>query len=571
MVKILFIAILFCNRVLTEEALLQTQSSNCKYWSHYNPETNTCDCGSGIFGVVSCETAEGANTDVNVSVFYGYCMTLSTGKNEAIVGACPYHYLNCLSHCDYVAVLKNLSTDFCGVLKRTGQLCGQCLDGYSPPVYSYYPQCVRCTNGTNNWPRYLTISLLPPTILFLATITFRFRATAPSLNGYILFSQVFSASPTTRYLGESILKNHYEKMPTGYVLDALIALHGIWNLDFFRLFYTPFCLQPNANTLQVLSLDYVIAVYPLLLIILTYTLVRLHYNNYRLVVWLWRPFIGCFARCRRQWDIQNSLIDAFATFFLLSYVKFFSVSFDLLTPTILWDSKAGVAGAALYYDGSKEYFGMHHLPYALLAISVLMIFTFFPILLLCLYPCRCFQRLLNKGHCNTQALHHFMDSFQGCFKDGTNGTKDCRYFTAMYLITRTAIHLAFIVTNNTFSTFFQTVLLLAMILLLICFQPYKKQLHTNTDAVFLVLLCIIVNSAWEVHGKTYRDFSSKVDRLYVILLPLPVMYLLYLILNYLLRRSANLRAMWMDRLRKCCSKKNTASDPDVTSPLLKVC
>ena len=158
---------------------------------------------------------------------------------------------------------------------------------------------------------------------------------------------------------------------------VILLLFGIWNLDFFRLIYTPFCLHPNATTLQVLSLDYIIAVYPLVLIILTYILVRLHYNNCRLVVWMWKPLIICFARCRRQWDIQNSLVDAFATFLLLSYVKFLSVSFDILTPASVWDVHGNQQHWVLYYDGSVEYLGREHIPYVLLAVSVLMIFTIF--------------------------------------------------------------------------------------------------------------------------------------------------------------------------------------------------
>ena len=29
-----------------------------------------------------------------------------------------------------------------------------------------------------------------------------------------------------------------------------------------------------------------------------------------------------------------------------------------------------------------------------------------------------------------------MDAFQGHYKNGTNGTRDCRYLTAMYLLVR---------------------------------------------------------------------------------------------------------------------------------------
>ena len=129
-----------------------------------------------------------------------------------------------------------------------------------------------------------------------------------------------------------------------------------------------------------------------------------------------------FARCRRQWDIQNSLLDAFETFFLLSYVKFLSVSFDILMPTFSWDMKSTMQSPVVYYDGTLEYFGLEHLPYALLAFAVLIVFTFCPILLLCVYPCHWFHRCLNTYHLSSPALHTFMDTFQGSYKDGTNGS-----------------------------------------------------------------------------------------------------------------------------------------------------
>ena len=85
--------------------------------------------------------------------------------------------------------------------------------------------------------------------------------------------------------------------------------------------YTPFCLHPHTNTLLVLALDYIIAVYPLLLIALSYLLVLLYDRNVRFIVCLWKPFVPLFIRFRRQWNIKSSLVDAFATFLLLSYVK----------------------------------------------------------------------------------------------------------------------------------------------------------------------------------------------------------------------------------------------------------
>ena len=470
-------------------------------------------------------------------MFYGYCITLNKKNTKAVVGACPFNQRhNSSEPKDYKPLPSNLSdvdNAVCGFTFRTGQLCGQCVDGYSPPVYSYYPQCVNCTAGTNNWPKYLAVSLLPTTVFFLGVLTLRLRATSPQMNGYILMCQILTSPLLLRYIMKfnKYKWHHNINIP----IDLCISFLRMWNLDFLRLLYTPFCLHSNASTLQVLSLDYIIAAYPLALIILTYTLVRLHYHNCTLVVWLWRPFISCFARCRRQWDIQNSLVDAFATFLLLSYVKFLSVSFDLLVPTIIWDSEFKMREIALYYDGTVEYLGRTHLPYAVLAISVLLVFILLPILLLCLYPCRCFQRFLNRLKLKNQALHTFMDTFQGCFKDGTNGTRDCRYFASLYLITRVATHLRFMLTDVLKNTSILVVLLLTVVMLLCLFHPYKKCSYNRMDILFLLVIVITLASAWEL--KQYKsDFTLIFDRVSFIVLVIPVAYPPCLVLKYSLKK-----------------------------------
>jgi len=54
-----------------------------------------------------------------------------------------------------------------------------------------------------------------------------------------------------------------------------------------------------------------------------------------------------------------------------------------------------------------------------------------------MFPSKCFQKLCRcHSTYGFQALRTFTDAFQGCFKNGTNGTKDCRYFAAVYLMTR---------------------------------------------------------------------------------------------------------------------------------------
>ena len=119
------------------------------------------------------------------------------------------------------------------------------------------------------------------------------------------------------------------------------------------------------------TLDYLVAVYPLLLLVCVYGLVRAHDRGCRLVVRKWRPFLWCSARIRQQWNARHSKIDAFATFILLSYLKFISTSGDLIIPTKLYNIHGSQIGHFMYYDATVEFMGPQHMPYAILALAVL--------------------------------------------------------------------------------------------------------------------------------------------------------------------------------------------------------
>ena len=123
----------------------------------------------------------------------------------------------------------------------------------------------------------------------------------------------------------------------------------------------------------------------------------------------------------RNFDIQTSLIDSFATLFLLSSIKFQSVSSDILLPTRLYDINGSPNSKTyLYLAGNVEYFGSTHLPFAIIALVVLSMCVILPTLLLFLYPCRCCQQLLNRLHSNFHVLRVSMDIFLG--KDGTDNS-----------------------------------------------------------------------------------------------------------------------------------------------------
>ncbi len=65
-----------------------------------------------------------------------------------------------------------------------------------------------------------------------------------------------------------------------YLILFGVTIVGIWNLDFFRYLYPPFCISPHYSTLSVISFEYIIAFYPLVLVFLTYISIELYDKDY---------------------------------------------------------------------------------------------------------------------------------------------------------------------------------------------------------------------------------------------------------------------------------------------------
>ena len=258
----------------------------CPPWQYRNDTTRMCLCDKeGIPGVVACN-----NYPYSLMLHECYYMTY---KQQLQVGSCMFT-CHRAAHGFFLNITVNSSAfineAICGAHERQGQMCGSCMDGYAPPVYSYSLSCVNCT--TSNWAKYTAVSLLPVTGFFIFVVTFRLSATSPKLHGLILFSQIVSCPSNMRslYIVLPIKLTLFQQ----HIAQGLSSFFGIWNLDFLRLVYTPFCLHPHTNTLQVLALDYIIAIYPLLLIALSYLLVLLYDRNVSLVVCLWKPFVPLF-------------------------------------------------------------------------------------------------------------------------------------------------------------------------------------------------------------------------------------------------------------------------------------
>ena len=436
-----------------------------------------------------------------------HCITFDKSDNSTEIGDCIY-ISNKILHGKELKNVSKLAGSICGTtFKRTGTLCGKCQDGYSPLAYSYDMKCVKCPHGASNWWKYLLAAFLPLTVFYFIIILLKINITSSYLHGFVLYAQIISAPGVTQEL--LIATSEYNVSYAKW----MGSLYQIWNLDFFRLVIPGNCL--GTDTLLTLALDYTIGIYPLSLLVLSYVLIHLYDIHFKPLVWIWKPFRAVFSLFNSKWEIKTSLIDAFSTLLLLAYVKILNTSFDLLTPVNVYQlSSSGQLTRSwrLFFDATLVYFGPHHLPYAILAIVMLMVFVILPILLLFLYPFHWFHKFLNLFPFRWYVLHTFVDSFQGCYKDGTEpGTRDCRWFASLFLATRFALLLIGAYTKNVLFYPLSTITLVFLCILLISIQPFKEPLrhHSYINAMFLLLLAVWNNAITpEVTAEQYNRYTK---------------------------------------------------------------
>ena len=483
-----------------------SQVDQCPSWTRPVNTTDgniSCECGDDIGGIISCD-----NKTKQVFVSVCYCVTYTRQHDQVAVGACPYScfYTTTISGIKNRGVYllprnkSDLSDELCGQWNREGQMCGRCKKGFAPPVLAYELVCMECnvTESVSGALKFVAAGLLPPTILFFLVITLRLNINSPKLIGFIFLAQLVASAPIIYHAKNTVnsFTNNSESNSMKTMLDIVWAFYGLFSLDFFYTILPPFCIG-GVTTIGKLTLQLFIAVYPLLLTIFTYTLIELHARDVKIVVYLWKPFHKCFVHFRREGNIQTTIVDAFATIFQLSYVKILIAGTDVIAFTNLHNVSGDFVCSAYPYLSASECFYQKNswsLTGTILTLFAILNLMVLPVFLMLLYPMRCFRKCLGKLCCCRGRKHlmlqTFMECFHGYYKDGTNGTRDCRYVAGLYFLIRMLLCFLYI-----FATQLLTIVPLASGIVVIgalfiaVLQPYKKQYKMNniTDPLFLFL------------------------------------------------------------------------------------
>lgn len=466
---------------------------SCPPW--FLPGINdSCKCSSAIGRQIICSVRMR-----KIYVMMGYCMTWHSSGNMPILARCPFHYPNNYGIIDGYLPLspeiqgENLTNNMCGHFHRTGELCNSCREGYGPAPFSNGMPCAQCQGSGYKWLYYLIFQLLLLTALFVVCALLMIQLTKSPFNVLVFYWQIF------------VVALNFDSMLYGYLtyyikagfVQVMISFYAIWNMEFFRYSIPPLCVTSSMSNANAILFDYIIALYPIVLTLVAYVCIELYDRNTRLVVYMWRPFLHCFTRCKKKWNPKASIVKTFATFLILAYTKLLFTSANLLygTPVYDHDGKPVPPSYVLYYDSKITFFSKEHAPYVMVAVVILTL-TLLPLLLLLLYPTKLFKKTLEKcGFRQWHLLNNFMDTFQGWYKDGTEGTRDYRWVSSLYFILRIGFVgqcLATTMSKNPNQLFWilPGVIFIATSVFFTTVRPYKVSWMNNIDGAVLAVLGI---------------------------------------------------------------------------------
>ena len=379
----------------------------CPPWFSQVNQTSSafpqCVCSSAVESIIHCSQSERTSY-----VKVGHCAYQY--QNETVAARSPYVFPQHLIHGGFIRLPHNLSdlnSFTCGHLHREeGTLfCGRCTNGTGPSIYSFGSQCSSCS--MLNLIYYLLLQYVPVTIIFLAILWSRYSIVSPPMVYFVLYCNFVQVVSKT-YLGQYGI---FSGPPT-LLVRLLFTLNSLWTLDPFYFLSPPLCISAKVSEINIPFFDALSAVYPFILLLITYFCTELHARDCKLIVTLWK--LSRFKMLLSSWNTEKSLIQTFATLSVLSYIKFIDVVTDSMFPSSVYDQSGRILQTVSAVDPMVVPFSHSHLPVVFLSAVILFFILLPPPLLLLFYPTSCFQRLsqcLKPGWALT--LQIFTDVFYG--------------------------------------------------------------------------------------------------------------------------------------------------------------
>ena len=416
---------------------------------------------------------------------------------------------------------KTILDEFiCGDSNRTGEVCGQCREGFSVFFHSKLYSCKQVTPLCDYGILFYFLSeLLPLTLLFIAILVMNISFTSGAVNGFILFAQVIDLL----FIGANGLTTFHQ---ASWLVPTYQFIYGFFNLDFFSGEFLSFCLWEGATVLDVLIFKYITTVFAVVLVFGLVVIV-----NY---CTCWR-----ICKCFRKQGFNISVIQGLSAFLVMAYSQSTRVTFEILQHGVLHSHNSSVK-YVVHLAGNVEYFSWQHGYYAIPALVFLVFIVILPPSLLLVNPVliKCAAFCQSRNYCSSSHSRYWLnklllidlkplfDSFQGCFKDS------CRCFSGIYFLYRLVILLIRVCCPNLTSFYILTEFFFVFILVFhSSVQPYQKRWHNVLDTLIfgnLVIINIVSLFVYSQSTSRYKlSFSNASQHsVQLILIYWPMFYIL---------------------------------------------
>ena len=433
----------------------------------------------------------------------------------------------------------------CGPYNRKGFLCGECVDGFGPAVYSLDLKCANCTDFPAAYALglFLILKLVPGALFFICLVVFNLNITSGPLLGYVaitwlalVFSRVNITSGTllgyfifcqvcTLYVNMHMNLVDYILFDVHPLLQIIIktslSLCQFWSIhSFFKFLVPPFCISNNLTGIHIQMLPLISAVYPVILVIITCILMELHARNCRIIHILWKPFSIILNKTNTTAVTGDAVIHAFASFILLSYFTFLyvllTVSSACIKVTKIPGSSSENSKHILYFDPTIKCLSSEHIQYIFIALVPFIFLTLIPSVILTLYPTRIYSRYISRclSARKRLAITTFAEALHSCFKDGLNGTRDYRSLAGLFMMVPIINYLIIMKTlviigysSDLAAAFF----MISSSLLVAHVRPYRSWVATFCDWHHLYCTLLVEISTLCQHTHTGADIHYNLS------------------------------------------------------------
>ena len=476
-------------------------------------ETDHCECADSgshkISGISGCDFDE-FQAFMSPNYWAGYFDSNQKYTSDSpchdrklYLSICPHLYCKFVTGRDYKrrhiandASNQALSDDLCD--NRFGVLCSDCKENYSVAINSYGTgaRCINCSSSIPTsyaWFVWVLTEVVPVTLLLLSFLLFDFKILSGPLNAFLLYAQVVEYFGLHAFGQLDLLRDARAE----FVVRLYHCLYGFWNLQFLGAFLDPYCIAEKMTTFHYLVFQYAIAIYPFILLIAFFSVKRCFeqigpcYRATQRVKYL-------FIRCQRLWKTRSNIVNGLAAFMVFSYSKMTVVTFSLLATTSLSSERDKKPIYVVRFQGNLKPFEDDHLPYALLAVFMIMTVVAMPPLLLLLFPFflriyeganlgryRFFSKLNRLS--NRFLTNGLLPAFQGCYKHR------CGFFAGVLFLFRIFFLASFAIAWNVETMFvWNAAISLALLLVHTVVQPYENKLINILDT-FIYTNMVLIN------------------------------------------------------------------------------